>query len=220
MLAAACGGGDDATPSDDTRALLQAVALTTADLPPGLQLASVSVSTNQDVADASVDSEGTLAKLESRGRVLGYDWQFEPAPDAPSSLVVRGLQSTASLYKTAAGAGEALAEGIAGARNTDWKAVNPDESDVQAAELPLPSRADEGTWFRITGTDGKGNMVIDDQVAFRVDNVRGFLRVLTTFVASTDRNGYHDEVAGWVTLVANRIRDRLQHGTPAVSAAP
>ncbi len=220
LLATACGGGDDSATTDDTRSLLQGMALTAADLPQGLEQASVSVSTNQAVADVSVDKEGTLAKLESRGRVLGYDVQFEPSQDAPSTLAVQGAQSTASLYKAAAGAAEALAEGVAAARATDWQQIYSDEINVQAEEPALPSGADEGTWFRISGSDGKGNMIIDDQVAFRVDTVRGFLRVLTAFAGSTDRTSYHDEVAGWVALMANRIRDILLHGAPTASPAP
>jgi hypothetical protein len=185
--------------------------LAPADLPQGLQQASASVSTNQDVADASLDPEATLAKLEARGRQLGYDVQFGPAQDAPGTLVVQGMQNTASLYKTAAGAGEALAEGVGGARATDWKTIYSDQSDVKVDELPLPTGTDEGAWFRISGADADGNLIIDDQVAFRVNNVRGFVRVLTAFPESQDRNGYRDEVASWVAVMANRIQDSLQH---------
>jgi hypothetical protein len=220
LLATACGDDDDAKQAEDMRLLLQSMALSLADLPQGLQPVSASVSTNQDVADASVDKEGTLSKLEARGRQLGYDVQFELAQDAPATLAVKGMQSTTSLYKTAAGAGEALAEGVAGARNTDWPAVYSDESSVQVAESQLPAGADEGTWFRISGTDGKGNMIIDDQMAFRVDTVRGFLRVLTAFAASTDRTSQRDQVEGWAIVMVNRIRDRLQHGAPTASPAP
>lgn len=210
LLATACGGGGDDDKKDDIRALLQSMALAPAVLPEGLQQASVSVSTNQDVADASLDPEATLAKLEGYGRRLGYDVQFEPGQDAPSTLAVQGMQNTVSLYKTAAGAGEALAEGLSGARATDWPAVNPDQTGVEMEELPLPSEVDEGGWFRISGTDDSGNLIIDDQIAFRVDTVRGFVRAVTVFPGSEDRDSYRDEVEGWVTTAANRIRDALE----------
>ncbi len=209
LLATACRGGEDEGNKDDIQALLQGMVLAPVDLPQGLQLASASVSTNEDVADASLDPEATLTKLEARGRQLGYDVQFEPGQDAPATLAVQGMQNTASLYKTAAGASEALAEGLSGARETDWKAVNPDQSDVNVEEVPLPSAADEGGWFRISGIDASGNLIIDDQVAFRVDTVRGFVRVLTAFPEGQDRNSYRDEVAHWVAAVATRIRDAL-----------
>ena len=211
LLATACGGGGDEGKQDDIQALLQGMVLTPSDLPQGLQQAFASFSTNKDVADATVDPEATLAKLEARGRQLGYDVQFEPAQDAPGTLVVQGMQNTASLYKTAAGAGEALAEGVSGARATDWKTVYSDQSDVKMDELPLPSGTDEGAWFRISGADADGNLIIDDQVAFRVNNVRGFVRVLTAFAGGQDRNGYRDEVGRWVSVVATRIKDALQH---------
>ena len=211
LLATACGGGKDEGKKDDIPLLLQGMVLTSADLPQGLQQASASFSTNKDVADASLDSEATLAKLEARGRQLGYDVQFEPGADAPAALVVKGMQNTASLYKTVAGASEALAEGVNGARSADRKTIYPDESDVKVDELTLPSGADEGTWFRISGVDASGNLIIDDQVAFRVDAVRSFVRVLTAFAGGQDRNGYRDEVARWVSVVAKRIKDALQH---------
>ncbi len=220
LLAAACGGGDDGATTDDSRSLLQGMVLTAADLPQGLQQASVSVSTNQDIADVSVDKEGTLANLEARGRRLGYDVQFEPAVDAPASLDVQGVQVTASIYKTADGAQQALQDGLASARQTDWKLVYPDEKEILVDEPTLPPGVDEGGWFRISGLDSKGNLIIDDQMAFRVGNVRSFLRALTAYAMGTDRNSYKAEVSQWGAKLAARIGNVLANGVPSPTSSP
>ena len=58
-----------------------------------------------------------------------------------------------------------------------------------------------------------------NQIAFRVENVRAFLRVVLLFPPGTARDTYTDQVQQWIALEAGRIRDVL-HGTPVASPTP
>ena len=222
LLVVACGGDDDGagpdpTDNDDADArLLEELALTADQLLPGLEQASTALSTNEDLAEAAVNPEGELGRLKALGRRLGYEVQFAPGQDAPTDLRVSGVQESVSLFEAASGAGQSLADGLAGARSTDWEAMNRDLKGVNVAEFPVPADAGEGGWFRITGSDRGGNVVIDDQVAFRVENVRAFLRAVLFLPPGTPVDAHQDQTEGWVVLAAQRIRDAL-NGVPGES---
>lgn len=220
LLAAGCGGGNNSGggTDDDASKLLTAMPLTVDQLPAGLIQVSTTTTTNNDLAAAAADPQVELARLQSLGRRLGYDVQFVPGQDAKPGLVVQGFENSVSLFKTADGAGQSLADGLAATRQTDWKKAHSELQDVQVDQPALPKEADEGAWFRVSGTGTKNNVVIDNQIAFRVENVRAFLRVVLLFPPGTARGSYDDQVKQWVTLEATKIRDVL-HGTPVGTPA-
>lgn len=222
FVASGCGGGDDTNENpSEFEELLPQVVLAEEDLTTGVQQVSAFFSTNQDVADAVIDTEGELAKLEGWGRVLGYDAQFEPGPEAPVDTEVQGVQSTASVYATTQGAADSFAEAVSDARDTAWEERYPGVADLEVEEVDRSDLADEYVWFRISGLDeNSGKLVIDDQVAFRVSSVRGFLRVVTVFDASEPRDVYQDEVAEWVRLLAARIAGSAITGGVSATATP
>jgi hypothetical protein len=220
LLVVACGdddgGGPDPSGNDDAARLLEEMVLTAGQLLPGLEQASTALSTNEDLAAAAVNPEGELGRLKAFGRILGYEVQFVPGQDAPADLRVSGVQESVSLFETASGAAQSLADGLAAARTTDWEAAHSDLKGVNVAELPVPTDAGEGAWFRIAGADNGGNLVIDDQVAFRVENVRVFVRVALLLPPGTPVDAFQDQTEGWVILAAQRIRDALT-GVPGES---
>lgn len=222
FAASGCGDGDDAEEIvSEFEELLPQVVLEEEDFTTGVQQVSSFFSTNQDVADTAIDAEGELAKLERWGRVLGYDTQFAPGPEAPVGIEIQGVQSTASVYATTQGAADSFAEAVSDARDTAWAERYPGVADLEVEEVERPDLADEYVWFRISGMDeNSGKLVIDDQVAFRVGSVRGFLRVVTVFDPSEPRDVYQDEVAEWVRLLAARIADTAIPGGVSATATP
>lgn len=217
-----CRGGDGTNDIDsEFEVLLPQVVLAETDLPTGVARVSAFFSTNQDIADAAIDAEAELAKLEGWGRVLGYDAQFEPGPEAPIDTEVQGVQSTASAYATTQGAADSFAEAASSARATDWPERYPGVADLEVEEVDRSDLADEHVWFRISGLDeNSGRLVIDDQVAFRVGSVRGFLRVVTVFDPSEARDIYQDKVEEWVRLLAARIAATTIPGEASATATP
>jgi len=185
-----------ASPSPE-QPLLEAMVLEADDLPDGLVRVSASTSTNADLASAAANPQKQTALLESWGRLLGYDVTFQPGPDAPANLPIRGVNSTASIYKTAGGANQSFADGANTARTQDWAKGYSNLSDVVVREIKQPGLADEVAWIRITGLQGdtKSLILVDDYVLMRRDRVRGFLRVTTLFPASAGQDAYRSEVA-------------------------
>jgi len=209
---AACGGDDGEPMDEEARGLLEQAVLTVDDLPAGLQRASASFSTNKDVAEAQLNPGEELAKLERWGRRLGYDVAFELLPDAPPDLLIRGVQSTASLYDTSQGASESFADGVSSARAMDWEAGYPELTQLEVTEIDRPDIGDGVFWMRASGFQSlqQGEaLLVDDQVALRVGSVRAFLRVVTVFEGGTDRTVYMDEVEQWARLVSERIAEVL-----------
>ena len=211
LIVWACGGGsaeDDA----EVQALLSQMTLTEEDMPVGLVRVSAFVSTNQDVAEAVIDTEAELVKLERWGRRLGYDVQFEPGPEAPADSEVQGLQNTVSIYRTEDGASDSFADAAGDSRETDWASLYPGVGDLKVEEIERPDlAADEYVWFRISGVqESDDKLIIDDQVAFRKSNVRSFLRVVTLFDPDSPRDSYLDQVETWVRRVNERIENALE----------
>ena len=217
-----CGGGDGTNDVDsEFEVLLPKLVLAEADLPTGVSRVSAFFSTNGDIADAALDPEAELVKLVGWGRVLGYDAQFEPGPEAPTDIEVQGVQSTASAYASTRGAVDSFAEAASGARATDWTKRYPGVGDLEAEEVERSGLADEHVWFRISGFDeSSGRLVIDDQVAFRVGSIRGFLRVVTVFDPSEARDVYEDKIEEWVRLLADRMAAATIPVEASASATP
>lgn len=208
-MQAGCGDGESL--DEETRELLEQIVIRAEDLPSGLERASAFFSTNEEVAEAQSSSAEELAKLEEWGRRLGYDVSFALAPDPPPDLVIRGLQSTASLYDAEQGASASFAAGVSSARDSDWEARYSGLSELEVTEIERPDIADELLWVRASGFEGEeaGALLVDDQVALRVGRVRAFLRVVMLFEGEVDRSIYMDQVAGWAHLMSGRISEAL-----------
>lgn len=228
-LGAACSGGDDGAPTDtagpgpvcvssglaptglvaplDPQTELEAIVLRDEDVP-DLQRSSLTFSSNEDLADSAQDPEAELAKLEQLGRQLGVDVAF--LPDANTDSPVKGgIQSSVSIYQTADGASQSLQESIAEARQTDWEVRYPELTRVRDVEITRPI-GDESAWFRITGRDPAGLVVIDDQVVFRAGRTRAFVRVVSQFADETALDPFIGEVAACAGIVVERAQAVLE----------
>ena len=130
----------------------------------------------------------------------------ESAGPKVSGFIVREAAQHFSSWR----ASESLQEGVAGVRESDLAASYPDLQDVAVEELDRQI-GDESTWFRITGISDAGDLVIDDQVAFRVGSARSFLRAVSTFDADANagRDAYLEEVAALAEVAASRIERAL-----------
>lgn len=211
LAAVSCGGGGDGGSGLDPelQALLERIVLTEEDLPAGLARASVSFSTNEDLAEAKGDPEAELEKLSRQGRRLGIDVSFLPTGAAPPDFVLRGgVQSTVSLYATADGASESFREGVEGVSQADLAAGHSDLREVMVEEVDRQI-GDESVWFRITGIDDKGKLSVDDQLAFRVGAARGFLRAVSLFDGGTGLDAYLEEIAALAETAVGRIEREL-----------
>lgn len=216
IVAAGCsgGGGQEGEIDLADRALLERMVLTAEDLDNGMQQVSAALSTNKDVAGSLPESEEQLEQLEQWGRKLGYDVEFQPTEASPPDLPVQGMQNTASLYETAGGAADSMAEGVVKARQTDWDALYPGLSEFNVDERSF-DLGDETLWFRISGIEQPGGrLILDDQVVVRVGRVRSFLRVVSVHPPGSDREIYADQVGAWAQVLVQRIQDALPGTSP------
>lgn len=204
----------------EVHTLLSRMVLTEEDLPAELQQGSVFYSTNEEVAGSGSLAEARLAELEGWGRLLGYDIEFVPSPDAPSDAVIKGMQNAVSLYASAEGASDSFADGMADARASDWAASYPDLAELEVEEVDRASLGDEAVWFRISGISGTGKLLVDDQVAIRVGPARSFLRVVMVFDGGMTRETYLDEVEAWAKLLVARIEAIIASAETLPTVAP
>ncbi len=210
LAVTACGSNGSGQPDVEApRDLLKRIVLQVEDLPVGFQRVDSSFSTNTDVADAQLNPKEELAKLEERGRQLGYDVSFIPGPEASPDTPVRGLNNTASLYLTAAGASASFVEGVESARASDWELQYPSVNQLEIREIQPPDLADEALWIRVSGLQGEqlDSLFIDDLLLMRQGRVRGFLRVISLFEGQTDRDLYLSQVEEWARLQSQRMKD-------------
>ena len=226
-LAAACDGGGSGTPAvtpggsttptatgtSALEELVQALVLAQEDVPAGLQEVGGTLSTNDDIAQASNDPEAELARLESLGREIGFDLTYVPGADTPPDLQVRGINTTASIYRTADGASTSFAEALKTLREQDWSVSYPALANLQAVEMDQPDLADEVYWVRVSGVetqDGDSALLVDDYVILRQARVRGLLRVVSLFDAQADRDSiFLDEVAEMARAQVQKIEASL-----------
>jgi hypothetical protein len=207
------GGDDESQPSlspdpidEEARAILERMTLTTADLGDDLPMIGTSVSTNTDVAGGLAGAREQLEKLREWGRRLGADVEFQRGPETPEENPVQGLQNSMSLYLTPEGASASFADGVDGARELDWGEVYQGLYLFRFEELEHAPVDDESVWFRASGYQQDGRLVIDDQAVFRTGPVRGFLRVLTVHPEDAPRDIFQDEVEMWVRLLSERVK--------------
>lgn len=201
-----------AATADPNQQLLEKMVLEAEDLPTGLQRASAITSTNEDVAAGAQDPEQELARLESLGRLLGYEVDFIPA-----TLPERGIaavSSAARLFLAADGAAADFAEDVEELRAADWAAAYPDLTDFQVRELDRPDLADQVIWMRVSGLEqgGDGPMRIEDFVVLQRNRVWSLLRVESRDEASAGPDAFIDDIAALVALQVQRIDSALLEG--------
>ena len=214
-LTAACDDSQDQAPPTTTptttpspeQQLLEQVILVAEDLPAGLEQVDAGTSTNEEVAANEADPKKELARLESLGRVLGYEANFLPGSDSPPERGVVAVTSTASVYLTPEGASESFAHDAEEARSADWLATYPDLTDPQVREVDRPELADEVIWMRITGIqDGEdAPLFIEDFLVLRRSRLRGFLRAVSLVETSAGRDALLQDVADLAALSIQRI---------------
>lgn len=224
-LAAACDDGEDGTPGTITptvvvptaapspeQQLLDQAVLRVEDLPVGLTRVDASTSTNEDLAADEANPEEELARLESLGRLLGYEVTFVPGPEADPELTSVAVTSAASLYRDPEGASASFADTAQEARAADWLAAYTDLTDVQVREVERPALADEVVWIRITGfqDEEQSTIFIEDFVVLRRSRVRGYLRAVSLTEASTSRDLFLQDVEGLAALQVQRIDAALE----------
>ena len=183
MLMASCdggGGGEEPTPvPSEFEEQLRRMVLQGEDVPSGFVVIDEEFSTNQAVADETTDPEAELAKLEQRGRILGYDVTYEPGgPSGDGEAIIFSLNSTASLYRTPEGASASFAEAASQARTTDWTLFFGGAVNIVVEEQPAPEVADEILWLRVSGKAEAGEQTFaHDVVLLRTGATRGSLQV-------------------------------------------
>lgn len=194
------------------RAALPLMVLQREEAPQSVQSVGDEFSTNAD-AISGLGTGPTLEQLETWGRVLGYKIEFA-APEPSDATAVTAVSTSASLYKTSTGASDSLADREDQARRTDWKAAHSEFQDFQQTELNRSLGADQLLWLRFTGFQelhpGVRNLVVDDQIVFRVDQAWGFLGVVSTAVEGvTDRDVLQPDVEVLVRKQIQHMRDTL-----------
>ncbi len=221
---AACGGSDapgqsggTTSASPDSRspehALLEQMVLSADDLPAGEQRAGAVFSTNEDAAQGADDPAQELSRLQAWGRQLGYTVTFLPGPDASPDLVL-GVESEVNLYDTAQGSGFSFMDDVTTARSANVPAAYPQLKELEVSEVDPGSIGAERYWLRISGfpEDNPTSLLVSDQLVFRLQRVKAFIRMDGQFQGETDRTIYQDRVKRWAQLMSERIQQGLAQG--------
>ena len=203
------GNGDGGPLSrEEAEALLTLMVLQPDQVPLGLAETERRFTDNQTISSADPDPDAQLAKLEEQGRILSHGVFYAPATEAP----INGLQSTVTLFETAAGAGESFAEAADEARTTDWAALLSFENQ-ETEEIERTDLADQVVWIRNTGLEPQAPgddplFVASDDIVMRHDRTRAFLRVLS-MPDSDDPASNLDQIAELARLVIANIEAAL-----------
>ena len=214
LLLVACKGGDKGGDSLSTlEEALKAMVLAEEDLPEGLLVGEATINDNEK---ASGGSEERAALLEEWGRQLGYDVAYVQGSGQVAEPAVKGINVSASLYRTAAGATASFADAVKSAEETDWAANYAGLSGFMQEEIDGGGRADEIGWLRFSGFQpadaAEEALVTDDLIYFRIGRERGFLRVLSSSTETTDRGYLHETVEGWLGALLDKVEDALSAG--------
>ncbi|MEX0800913.1 MAG: hypothetical protein WD379_06850 [Dehalococcoidia bacterium] len=208
LAMAACKGGNGG-PLEPEEALLRMV-LAAEDIGEPYVEDSAVTTTNEDLA---LGDEERLAELEDQGRILGYSVAMARDQADEVEFPVFGVESAASLYEGAGGAGDSFAEDVQEARDADWADILGFGEDTEIQEIDR-SFADETFWLRVSavvllGENQTPVLVIDDQIILRQGEARGFLHISSAIDGSDDREALMDQAAELAELQASRMRDNL-----------
>lgn len=222
---AGCGGGGDNsaapaatsspedTPEGSLEQTLRNMVFRQDQLPEGLAFEREQFTTNELIAEASRNPDRRADLLGQWGRLLGYEATHQRDDDAGTDSPVRGINVSASLYETAAGAEKSFADAAQEAEETDWRANYAGLRKFRRKLIERPEAADEIVWLRFSGFQtaarGADELVIDDVIFFRVDRERGFLRVQSGRAGSTDRQARLETVEGWLDTMIENVRQEL-----------
>lgn len=204
----ACKGGNGG-PLEPEEALLRMV-LAPEDVGEPYEQDSTVTTTNEDQA---LGDEEKLAELEAQGRILGYSVAIGRGEADAAEFPTFGVESAASLFEGADGAGQSFAEDVQEARDADWGAILGFGEDTEIQEIDR-SFADETFWLRasavvLLGDDQIPVLVIDDQIILRQGEARGFLRLSSAIEGSDDHEALMEQAAELAELQASRMRDNL-----------
>jgi len=204
-------GGDGGESS--LQQTLRRMVLQPEDLPAGFVSGDEAFITNDKAAESGPDPEARKALLETWGRRLGYEITYQPAVAHGGDLPVQGANVSASLYKTAKGAGQSFADAVKTAEGTDWAANYAGIKEFQQEKIEAEGVADEIVWLRLSGlqpgTSGADALLTDDLIFFRIDTERGFLRVLASATETRDRAHLHSTVESWLKTLTRNVKDAL-----------
>ena len=205
--------GDGNAGESSLQKTLRKMVLLENDLPEALIKGDESFTTNQTLASTGTDPEARKALLEGWGRVLGYEITYGPAGAEVGDLPVQGVNVSASLYKTADGAGESFADAVKTAEETDWAANYAGFKEFEQERIKADGLVDEIVWLRLSGiqpgTSGPDALVTDDLIFFRIGAERGFLRVLANATETQDRAHLHPTVESWLRTLVQNVKDVL-----------
>lgn len=187
--------------------------LTVDDLPAGMQRLNAAFWTNEEAAQGAEDPSAELSRLQTWGRQLGYKVTFLPGPDASANLVL-GVESEVNLYDAAQGSGFSWTDDVTAARSANIPAGYPQLKELQVSEVDPGSVGAERYWLRVSGfpQDNPTSLLVSDQLVFRVQRVKAFLRMDGQFEGETDRTVYQDQVKRWAQLMSERIQQTLAQG--------
>jgi hypothetical protein len=186
--AVACGrGGASAA---DTEARLKKAMLAADDIGAGYTLALARVQSNEDAATSRPDTENARRQQADWGQVLAYDVEFSPPAETDlvfTSAVAR-LMNTATLFRTAEGAGASLAytrtlppSVVANFLVNDGSGTKISATQV-AVDDEFPPAGDESFAWRLSGKaafDGGLDVTfVADAVFVRVGRLTGSVIVV------------------------------------------
>ena len=185
------------------------------DVPEGLEQAGEQFTTNEELAAPGIGVRPGIEKIEEWGRILGYERDFQAAGFGGSGPPIIGVNPAASLYEAPEGASASFADVAQQARDTDWAQFYTDLTEFEVREVDRDVPADEILWLRLSGlrpstTGGGPLLLVDDQIVFRVGQVRAFLRVLISQEDATDRDLALERSEALLQTQIQHIRDTLE----------
>jgi hypothetical protein len=234
VLFAGCGGDDDdedapnggstgSGASPELEAQIESVLLKQEEVPVGLQAGGLTYTTNEQLAGSSQEE---LDRLNQIGRLLSGEITFVPTQNLGPEVAARGgIQNSAGVYETPAGAGETYTMNSEAALTSDWAAAYSDFDDVRWGEIDR-SLGDESTWIRITGleecivetpTPGPGapspgpvptcaipQQVIIDQLVIRAGRTYIYFQATSSVPAGSVEDVFVGQVEVWAQAVVGR----------------
>lgn len=211
VLAAACGGGIS---DREAEARLRRAVLTAADVGGGYTQAIARTRTNDEAARARPDSDQARAQYDTWGQVLAYDVEFDPPAGSALSFSPQAARvlNSATLYRSAKGAGAALAytRGLPSSLVADVlvnEGAGTKITDTQVTPLAgVPPAGDESFAWRVSGKatfeDGLTMTFIADSVYIRQGAVTG--NVTSVALGQTPDRA---SLLGWVRMFVERAKE-------------